>query len=196
MRGWFRPTAAIAATAALAAGCGSSQTTSRSASPTTSQSTSQSASSHAAGLAPIPGCHGSQLAATYAGTDGATGHLEVTIALRNTSPVACRLHGYPRAALLDATGRPLPLRLRRGSGFFPDARAKPRPVVVAPGVTAHFGIGLITNNEYARAHVCHTAAAAMAAAPAAPVRWDRVSLRRAPVIRPCGSTLTVSPVHA
>ncbi len=174
------------AVAAVAAGCGTAQTT--------SQSVTSTASSPEA----IAACRGPQLAATYARTDGATGHMEVTIALRNVSHTACRLRGYPGAALVDGAGRRLPLHVARGSGFFPDTRATPRPVVLAPGALAHFGIGFITNNEYAHAHVCRTASAAMAAAPAGPgaVRWQRVSLRHAPRITPCGSTLTVSPVHA
>ncbi len=177
--------------AALAAGCGSSQTT-------TARSVTSTASSHTVspGLGIIAACRGAQLVATYAGTDGATGHMELTIALRNVSRTACRLRGYPRAALLDTAGRRLPLHLGRGSGFFADTRTAPRPVVVAPGARAHFSIGLITNNEYAGAHVCRTAAAALAAPPGAAARWQRVSLRRAPRIRACGSSLAVSPVHA
>jgi hypothetical protein len=141
-------------------------------------------------------CRPSQLAATYARTDGATGHLEVTIALRNVSATGCRLRGYPRAALLDVAGHRLPLHVSQGSGFFPDSRGLPRMVTVPPGGRAHFGIGLVTNNEYAHARVCRPAHAALAAAPGAPVRWQRISLRRAPRIAPCGSRATVSPIHA
>jgi hypothetical protein len=124
--------------------------------------------------------------------------MELTIALRNVSRTACRLRGYPRAALVDGGGRPLPLHVSQGSGFFPDSRAAPQPVALPPGGLAHFGIGLVTNNEYAHAHVCRTAAAAMTAAPSRTgvVHWQRVSLSRAPRITPCGSRLTVSPVHA
>ncbi len=193
MRGRSRRAGAVVpiAVAALVAGCGSSQTSSQTA-------TSAASSPGSPPLGVIARCRGAQLAASYARTDGATGHMELTIALRNVSTTACRLRGYPRAALLDAAGRRLPLRVRQGSGFFPDSRGAPRPVVMAPGALAHFGIGLTTNNEYAHAHVCRTAAAAMAAPPggAGGIRWERVSLRRAPRITPCGGTLTVSPVHA
>ena len=54
----------------------------------------------------------------------------------------------------------------------------------------------MTNNEYAGARVCRTAAAAMSAAPGPGTQWYRVSLRSAPRISPCGDQLTVSPVHA
>jgi hypothetical protein len=177
------------AVAAAAAGCGSSQTSSQTATSTASSHSSQP-------LAVVGACRSGQLAATYAGTNGATGHMELTIALRNVSETACRLRGYPRAALLDPGGQRLPLRVTDGSGFFPDSRAAPQPVVVAPGGRVHFGIGIVTNNEYAHARACHTAAAAMAAAPGAQMLWRRVSLRRAPRISPCGNQLTISPVHA
>lgn len=184
MRGRFRR-AGVAlplAVAAVAAGCGSSQTS------------SQTGASAAASPG-IAGCHGSQLTASYARSDGGTGHMELTIALHNVSRSACRVQGYPRAALLDGAGRRLPLHLRQGSGFFPDTRGAPHPVVMAPGGAAHFGIGFATNNEYAHAHVCRTAATALAGVPGA-AGWQRVSLSRAPRVSPCGSTLTVSPVHA
>jgi hypothetical protein len=196
MRGRCRVTAAgrfaaiAAAMAVAAAGCGSSQSSS---STTTATTTPVGPARPAAGMEL---CRVSQLAVAYAGTDGATGHMEVTIALRNMSRTACRLRGYPGAALLDGTGRRLPLQVNRGGGFFPDTRAVPRPVAMAPGGLAHFGIGFATNNEYAHAHVCRTATAALAAPPGAQPRWQRVSLRRAPRISLCGSRLTVSPVHA
>jgi Domain of unknown function (DUF4232) len=189
MRGrWRMAGLALAALVPAAAlgGCGSSQT----------RTVTASTTPHTAGAGAVAGCRGSQVAATYVGSDGATGHMELTIALRNTSRTPCRLHGYPEAVLLDGTGRRLPLRTIRGASFFPDTRAAPRLVVVAPGAVAHFGIGIVTNNEYASAHVCRAAAAALAAAPGEPVRWHRVSLRHAPRVRPCGSTLAVSPVHA
>lgn len=201
MRGPLRISRAAIATAlpglaVLAAGCGNAQTvTSRS---PTSTSTSTTSAARTPGLGIIAACRGSQLTASYARSNGATGHLELTIALRNVSGTACRLRGYPQAALLDAAGRRLPLRVTRGSSFFADAQAAPRPVVVPPGALAHFGIGLVTNPEYAHAHVCRTADAALAAAPGRPAHWLRVSLHRGAggPIRPCGSTLAVSPVHA
>ena len=87
-------------------------------------------------------------------------------------------------------------RASSASAFADAFRAAPQPVVVAPGGRVHFGIGIVTNNEYAHARACHTAAAAVAAAPGAQMLWRRVSLRRAPRISPCGNQLTISPVHA
>jgi hypothetical protein len=184
--GW----AAVALVAVALAGCGSSQTSS-----STTVSTGSAAIAPRA-ASPTPACTGSQLATSYAGTEGATGHLELTLALRNVSGRACRLRGYPGARLLDAGGRPLPLRVSRGHGFFPDTTGTPKAMMLKPGGRAHFGISFVTNNEFKGARVCRTAKAAMSAAPGSAGHWQRVSLRAAPRISPCGNQLVVSPVHA
>jgi hypothetical protein len=187
---WAAVLVAIALVAVTLGGCGSSQT-----------SSSTTASTGSAGGAPraasgTSACSGSQLATSYAGTEGATGHLELTLALRNVSGRPCRLRGYPGARLLDAGGRPLPLRVSRGHGFFPDTAATPKAMVLKPGGRAHFGISFVTNNEFKGARVCRTAKAALSTAPGSGGRWQRVSLRAAPRISPCGNQLVVSPVHA
>ncbi len=184
----INPVAVLAAGLAVAAlaGCGSSQT----ASPSTSRAAPQSQATLS------PPCAGSQLAVSYAGTEGATGHLELTLALRNVTGRACSVRGYPAARLLARNGHALPLHLRRGHGFFPDTLPAPRAVSLAPGASAHFGISFATNNEYAGARTCRTAAAAMSAPPARDTHWQRVSLRSVPRISPCGDRFVVSPVHA
>jgi hypothetical protein len=180
----------VAAAVALA-GCGSSQTSS------TTQTASTGTTTNAPHTSPASlTCTGSQLALSYAGTEGATGHLEVTVALRNVSGHPCLVRGYPGARLLDRAGRALPLRVSQGHGFFPDTMPAPQTVTLRPGTTAHFGISFVTNNEYAGAHTCRTAAAALFTVPGSPgARWDRVSLSRAPRLSPCGDQLVVSPVH-
>ncbi len=184
MHRWIGAGAALLALAL--AGCGSSQT---------SSSSSASTPPHSAGAPHTPGCSGSQLTLSYSGTEGATGHLELHVAVRNSSQVACLLRGYPSARLLNGAGHPLPLRVGRRDGFFPDTETQPRPVALKPGATAHFGISLVTNNEYKGARVCRTAAAAMLSAPGSRSHWQRLSLRRGPRIAPCGSRLVVSPIH-
>jgi hypothetical protein len=169
------------------AGCGSSHPAS---------STSTSAPPHSAGAPHSASCSGSQLTLSYAGTEGATGHLELHVAVRNSSQSACLLRGYPSARLLDAAGRPLPLRVGRRDGFFPDTESGPRAVALKPGASAHFGISLVTNDEYKGARVCRTAAAAMLSAPGSQTRWQRLSLRSGPRVAPCGHQLVVSPIHA
>ena len=83
--------AAAAALLTLAlAGCGSSESHS---------STSASTAPHSAGAPHASVCSGSQLTLSYAGTEGATGHLELHLAVRNTSQTACLVRGYPAARL-------------------------------------------------------------------------------------------------
>jgi hypothetical protein len=180
---WRTSIAVLLAGLALAA-CGSSTRAT-----TSTQSTSGAASSTSAAA---PGrC--SDLRTAYVGTNGATGHLEVTFSLRNVGQRTCRLEGYPAARLLDAAGRELPVTIHRGRGFFPDTLHTPRPVTLAPGASARFGLSFVTNNEYAGARRCRTfvrAEVGMSGSGLAPV-----SLRRAPRLSPCGAMLVVSPVY-
>lgn len=185
-----RRLAGASALLALAlAGCGSSQTSSSSTASTPPQSVGGSQASTAS-------CRPAQLALAYAGTEGATGHMELTLAVRNTSRATCELRGYPSARLIGGTGHPLPLRVMRGHGFFPDTGPAPRRVALKPGTSAHVGLSFVTNNEYKGARVCRTATAALLAAPGSAAHWQRVSLHAAPRIAPCGNQLVVSPVHA
>lgn len=185
-----RLSAAAAVALALALGaCGSS----RPASAPTGPGAPGAATSSARG-APTT-C--SRLTLAWVGTQGATGHLEVTLSLRNASASRCIVRGYPRARLLDAAGHPLPLRVHRGGGFFADGSDPASAVSLRPGAQARFGLSFVVNNEYAGAHICRTAAAAMALAPATS-RWQRISLAAAgrPRVTPCGDRVVVSAVYA
>lgn len=180
---WRTSIAAVLAALALAA-CGSSQTktTPSSSVPATSGKTANGR------------CL--DLKTGYVSTEGATGHLEVTFSVRNVSKQTCRIVGYPYARLLDASGSALPMRLRHGHGFFPDTMRPPRPVVLAPGARARFGLSFVTNSEYAGARRCRTVARALAGMPGrSGSRSVPVSLRGAPRLRPCGDQLVVSPVY-
>jgi hypothetical protein len=186
---WRISIAAVLAGLGLAA-CGSSQSSS-STSTSSAGTTTEAPTSSARGT-----CSPSQLRLSYVGTEGATGHLEVTLALHNVSGRACTLRGYPSARLLDKRGTALPLTIKRGGGFFPDTQRRARAVVLKPGGRARFGVSFVTNNEFAGAHICRTAAAVMSSAPGAAGHWWRLSLREAPRISPCGNQLVVSPVHS
>jgi hypothetical protein len=181
---WRRSIAALGATLALAA-CGSSQSSSSSSSAESTHSTSASRSPTA--------CSAMQLRPGYVGTQGATGHFELTLSLRNVSSRSCRIVGYPAATLLGANGKPLQMHITHGRGFFPDTLRRPRPVTLAPGARARFGVSFITNNEYRGARVCRTAVRVVAGMPG----WNgaTVSLRHAPKIAPCGNQLVVSVVY-
>jgi hypothetical protein len=197
------PTAlsALAALTALALGaCGSSQTTSSSAPavsvPATQSSSSANHAKSASGEPAADACAGTQLKLAYVGTEGATGHMEVTLALRNGSAQSCTLRGYPAARLLDGSGQPLPMQVKRGGGFFPDTLAAPAAVVLKPDARARFGLSFVTNNEFKGAHTCRTAATVMSLAPAAGAQWLRLSLHQAPRISPCGDQIVLSPIYS
>lgn len=189
---WAAP--GVLAAVALA-GCGSSQTVSSSSVPRPAATTTATRTS-AAPSASVPACTGSQLKLAYAGTEGATGHLELTLALRNVSAHKCGLRGYPAARLLDAGGHTLPMRASNGGGFFPDTLERPHLVVLDPGSDARYGVSFVTNNEYAGARLCLLATALMSRTPGA-TRWTRVALGGAgrPRIAPCGGRLVLSPVY-
>jgi hypothetical protein len=187
---WRTSTAALLAGLALAA-CGSSTTATTSApSATTSTQSTDGAASSTSAAAPAR-C--SDLRTAYLGTNGATGHLEVTFSLRNVGKRTCRIEGYPAARLLDAAGRRLPVTIHGGRGFFPDTLPAPRPVTLAPGARARFGLSFVTNNEYAGAHRCRTFVRAEVGMSGS--GWVPVSLRGAPQLTPCGAKLVVSPVY-
>lgn len=181
---WRRSIAALGATLALAA-CGSSQSSSSSSSAESTHSTS-------AGRSPSA-CSAAQLRPGYVGTQGATGHLELTLSLHNVSSRSCRIKGYPVATLIGANGKPLPMRVTHGHGFFPDTLRTARPVTLAPGARARFGVSFIINNEYRGARVCRTAVRVVAGLPG----WNgtALSLRHGPKIAPCGNQLAVSPLY-
>ncbi len=147
-------------------------------------------------LAAAP-CSSSQLTLAYAGTQGATGHLEATFALHNVSGRSCALHGYPGAQLLDAAGHPLPTRLKQGKGFFPDTLLAPRQVVLRPGGDARFGLGYADNNEYVGGRPCRSAAWLKSIPPHA-AQALRVALTGGehPRFAPCGGQLVASPIYA
>jgi hypothetical protein len=177
---WRPSIAALLAGLALAA-CGSSQ----------SSSSSSSSSGRRTTAGATVGC--AALRPAYVGTNGATGHLEVTFALRNAGTRTCRIEGYPAARLLAADGRPLSVVIRHGRGFFPDTLHGPRPVTLGPGARARVGLSFVTNNEYAGARRCRTfvrAEVRMAGS-----AWASVSLRGAPRLTPCGNQIVVSPIY-
>jgi Protein of unknown function (DUF4232) len=200
--------AAVLLSALTLTACGSVADTSTSTPPpvatTTDAATSTSSASHTAQtdhatessqLAPTA-CVTSQLTLTYTGTQGATGHLEATFALRNVSGRSCTLHGYPGAQLLDAAGHTLPTRLKQGKGFFPDTLLAPRQVVLRPGDDARFGLGFADNNEYVGGRPCRSAAWLKSAPPHAAGAL-RVALTGGehPRFAPCGGQLVASPIY-
>jgi hypothetical protein len=174
----WRAAIAVLLVMPILAACGSSET-------------SRSSSSAKTPAATLPRC--ARLRTSYVGTEGATGHLEVTLALRNVSSTTCHVRGYPGVTLMTASGRDLAMKVTRGHGFFPDTMRPPRDVVLKPGGRVRFGLSFVTNREYAGAHTCRTASSVVAGMSG----WSyRVALPRGPRIAPCGRQLVVSPVYA
>ncbi len=188
---------ASAVLGALAIGaCGSSSSQSP---PSSSTGSHHAAAPHAAAASPQPvplPCASNGLRLTFLASQGATGHLEVTFALRNASGTICTLRGYPGARLLDAAGHTIAMRLKRGGGFFPDTVSPPSRVALAPSASARFGLSFVTNNEYAGARRC-VRAAALESVPPGGAGALRISLTGGgvPMIAPCGRQLVTSAVY-
>ena len=125
MQRWIAgATALVGLVGLVLAGCGSSHPGSP---------TSASAPPHSAGAPHTTGCSGSQLTLSYAGTEGATGHLELHVAVRNSSQSAVPVARLPRR----------PAARRRGPAAAPACRPPrrllPRHRVRAAGGGAQAG---------------------------------------------------------
>jgi hypothetical protein len=84
-------------------------------------------------------CHTSELAATIGSGDAAAGNRYATLSLKNTSGRSCTIYGYGGLQPLGASGKQLPLTLKRDA-----SSGGPRLVRLAPGTsvgrTIHWGV--------------------------------------------------------
>lgn len=191
------------AASALAA-CGGSSTTvvtttqasapasSSSARSSSTTTTASSTGSAGRGGASGPGagsrCVGANLAVSFLGQQGATGHGELGFALRNTGAHSCHTFGYPGVLFLTASGAPLPTASTRTThDFF--GTAPETALTLAPGAKVSFRLG-VTHGVVSSAG-CRTAGALQVIAPD-----DTATLRvRIPGgAYECG-TATVSPLQ-
>lgn len=78
-------------------------------------------------------CGGGHLSGKVRQTSGAAGTIAVSIAVRNTSPVACTLRGFPRLKLRNDAG-PLPTRVRHGGVALLEQPVS--TITLAPGARA------------------------------------------------------------
>jgi hypothetical protein len=86
-------------------------------------------------------CRASDLALSFLGGNGATGHAELGFALHNASARRCRTGGYPGVHFLAAAGRPLPTHPdHTTSDFFGHTRL--RELTLAPGAGVSFRLGV------------------------------------------------------
>jgi len=140
---------ALAITPMLAACGGSSSSSSRAAAvtsaPIATVSTPTTPTVRTATTTPtVPGsspCRAADLALSFLGGQGATGHGELGFALRNTSTATCSTYGYPGVQFLDRGGHPLPTVPTHTThdffGSLPEVG-----LTVAPGATVSFRLGV------------------------------------------------------
>jgi Protein of unknown function (DUF4232) len=139
-----RPSAPAAATTpatTITSASGSAKTKTTAATPkTTATSTTAPGSSDAATTTPVA-CTTADLALSYLGQQGATGHGELGFALHNITGSSCHTFGYPGVQFLDRAGQLLPTESTRTTqDFF--GNAPEEALVLAPGESASFRIGV------------------------------------------------------
>jgi hypothetical protein len=88
---------------------------------------------------PAAACTSNQLDASFVTGQGAAGTLFDTLALTNTSGLACTLNGFVGVQMLDAANAPLPTLGVPGGGML-GGRPGPSPFVLAPGAASQFVI--------------------------------------------------------
>ncbi len=102
--------------------------------PTTTPTSTSSPSSS-------PPCTAADLALSFLGGQGATGHGELGFELRNISSSTCHTYGYPGVLFLDRAGKPLPTdSTRTTQDFFGSVPEK--KIDVAPGQSVSFRLGV------------------------------------------------------
>jgi uncharacterized protein DUF4232 len=126
------PATASTPAPATAAASPSTTTTTPQPTPTTATSTTSSGASL---------CRAGDLALSFLGGQGATGHGELGFALRNTSSQPCTTIGYPGIQFLDRSGRALPtIPTHTTYDFF--GSVPKAELTVAPGSTVSFRLGV------------------------------------------------------
>jgi hypothetical protein len=96
------------------------------------------------------------------GGEGATGHIELGFALKNTSSGPCHTYGYPGIEFLDASGQGLSTNtMRTTHDFFGSLPLA--PLTVASGATVSFRVG--TSDVTGSGPKCVTAHALQVIAP-------------------------------
>ena len=151
----------LACTLALAA-CGSSSqgstgvantqpATSTATAPATTQTSSTSTPTQTSTTQTTPtstispsnstACTAADLALSFLGGQGATGHGELGFELRNISSSTCHTYGYPGVLFLDRAGKALPTdSTRTTQDFFGSVPEK--KLDVAPGQSVSFRLGV------------------------------------------------------
>jgi hypothetical protein len=165
----------------------SASTSTSRAGSTTSSTASSSTTSTSAGTAR---CATAALSGSVAGSSGAAGTIETTIALKSTASTTCVLGGYPGLLLLNSTGTALPTTVVR-KGTYSFTSMVPTTVTLAPGQSTYFNIGY-SDVPVGSETSCPSSASLEVTPPNA---TDHLVI--AATMAPCGGgTMVVSPVFA
>jgi len=127
--------ASVSTTSSTIATVTATVSTSSASNPTATATTTTTSAS---GFGP---CVAADLALSFLGGQGATGHGELGYALRNITSTSCRTYGFPGVLFLDRSGAALPTdSTRTTNDFFGSVPAK--PLVIAPGASVSFRLGV------------------------------------------------------
>jgi hypothetical protein len=133
-------------------------------------------------------CATTALSGSVAGSSGAAGTIETTVALKSTSATPCVLSGYPGLQLLDSAGASLPTQVVRKGGYSFTSMA-PTTVTLSNGQSTYFNIGY-SDVPMGTEQSCPNSTSLEVTPPGA---TDH--LLAPAVLSPCGGgTLVVSPV--
>jgi hypothetical protein len=130
------------------------------------------------------------LALSVLGSQGATGHIEVVLGLRNTSGSSCHTYGYSGVLFLGKSGQGLPTNAQRTTTDFA-GHIPLQELMVAPGASVSFRL-LFTDMGTGGSNAGCTQAFGIQVIPPDDTHTLRVSLVNGGVYE-CGTT-TVSPV--
>lgn len=141
---------------------------------------------------PAVACTSSQLAASFVTGQGAAGTIFQTLALTNTSGLACTLNGFVSVQMLDAANNPLPTVGVPGGGML-GGRPGPSSFVLAPGDASQFVIAW-SDVPVGGETTCQAATTVQVTPPGETTPLDVAGLTG---IAPCNSgTIDISPLRA
>ena len=107
----------------------------------TQTSTTQTTPTSTGSASTSTACTAADLALSFLGGQGATGHGELGFELRNISSSTCHTYGYPGVQFLDRAGKALPTdSTRTTQDFFGSVPEK--KLEVAPGQSVSFRLGV------------------------------------------------------
>jgi hypothetical protein len=161
-------------------------------SPASATSTSTPATTSTPSQPAASQCVAADLALTFLGGNGATGHVLLSFAMRNTSSHSCRTGGYPGVLFLDGSGHGLPTHPDHTTTDIA-GHTTLRELTVAPGASVSFRLGTSDIGSGGGSAGCVRATALQVIAPNDTATM-RVGLRTG--VFECQGKVTVSPIQA